>query len=192
MKIGIFGGTFNPPHIGHLIVVEHVRQSMGLTKVIFVPAAVAPHKREMEIIEPHHRAEMLRRATNGNDAFEVSDIEIRRGGISFSVNTLQEFKKIYPNDLMHLIIGMDNLTEFHTWREPEKIIGLAGIIAMTRPGVSLNMAQIPLGEKITLCEVPEIAISSSEIRKRVREGKPIRYLVPVSVAEYIREHRLYL
>lgn len=191
MKIGIFGGTFNPPHLGHLIITEHVREKFGLDKVIFVPSAVPPHKRELDIVEAHHRIEMLNAAVQGNRHFEVSDLEIQRGGVSFTVDTLMELWGLYRDHELYLLIGMDNWVEFHTWRTPEKILELAHLVVMTRPGVESRQSGMKLADKVIFCEVPEIGIASRDIRKRIADSKSIRYLVPLAVELYIYQRQLY-
>ncbi len=192
MKIGIYGGTFDPPHIGHLIVAERVREWLGLEKVIFVPAVIPPHKQQRSDITPAEwRLEMVRRAIAGNPSFDSSDIEIRRGGISFSVDTLKELRMQYPSDTLHLLIGMDNVRDFKTWKDPDMIKRIARVVVMTRPGIIPDPEiRVELATMI-VCEVPEIGISSKEIRNLVEKGCSIRYLVPSSVLEYINEHRLY-
>ncbi len=191
MKTGIFGGTFNPPHTGHLIVAEYVREKISLDKVLFVPSAVPPHNQDLDIVEAHHRLEMLQCAVQGNRYFEVSDIEVRRGGVSFTVDTLVEFKGRSPDDHLYFLIGMDNLRDFDTWKMGEKIVDLAEVVAMTRPGFKQENFEIKRKSKIVLCDVPEVAISSRGIRERVKTGKSIRYLVPGSVEAYITRNHLY-
>jgi nicotinate-nucleotide adenylyltransferase len=191
MNIGVFGGTFDPPHTGHLIVAEHVRETFGLVKVHFVPSSVPPHKQQMDIVEAHHRLEMLQCAVQGNRFFDVSEVEIQRGGVSFTIETLQEFKRRFPDDVLYLLMGMDNLVEFHTWKMPGGILDLAVVVVMTRPNVDLTTVDATLRERIQVCVVPEIAISSTEIRRRVKEGRSIRYLVPAAVESYIIRNHLY-
>ena len=191
MKTGIFGGTFNPPHTGHLIVAEYVREKISLDKMLFVPSAVPPHKQDLDIVEAHHRLEMLQCAVQGNRYFEVSDIEVRRGGVSFTVDTLVEFKGRSHDDHLYFLIGMDNLRDFDTWKMGEEIVDLAEVVAMTRPGFKQENFKTRHESKIVLCDVPEIAISSRDIRERVKTGKSIRYLVPGSVETYITRNRLY-
>ena len=191
VKIGIFGGTFNPPHLGHLIIAEHVREKFGLDKVIFVPSAVPPHKRELDIVEAHHRIEMLNAAVQGNRHFEVSELEIQRGGVSFTVDTLMELWGLYHDHELYLLIGMDNWVEFHTWRTPEKILELAHLVVMTRSGVESRQNGMKLADKVIFCEVPEIGIASRDIRKRIADSKSIRYQVPLAVELYIYQHQLY-
>jgi nicotinate-nucleotide adenylyltransferase len=189
MRRGIFGGTYNPPHWGHLLVAESIRESLSLDIVTFVPTSVPPHKYANGLVAPEHRMEMVRCAIAGNPGFEVSDVEIRRGGVSYTVDTLQAFKDKDPTDSLHLLIGMDNLIEFNTWRSPETILQLAEVIVMTRPGFS----RAPSGdsERFTFCSVPAVDVSSTDIRSRIKQHKSVRYLIPQAVAEYIRLHELY-
>jgi len=190
MICGIFGGTFDPPHVGHLIIGEHVRESLHLEKVIFVPAAIPPHKTTATITDGAKRLEMLHLAVGKNPFFEVDDQELRRGGVSYTVDTLTELSRKRPGDSWVLLIGRDNLPEFRTWKEPERILRFAQVVVMTRPGhEDENSREVPDG--MIICRVPEIGISSSEVRARVREGRSIRYLVPSSVEKYITAHLLY-
>jgi nicotinate-nucleotide adenylyltransferase len=191
MKIGVFGGTFNPPHLGHLIVAEHAREQLGLGRVLFVPTAVSPHKQSLDIVDAHHRLEMLRSAVQGNRAFSVLDIELQRGGVSFTVDTLKELRRMFPVENLVLLIGVDNLAEFHLWRDPGAILDLAEVVALTRPGFSAEGLDPDLRRRIVVCQVPAIGIEARQIRRRVREGRSIRYLVPSAVEAYISSHRLY-
>jgi nicotinate-nucleotide adenylyltransferase len=191
VSLAIFGGTFNPPHLGHLIVAEHARTELHLDRVLFLPAAMPPHKLTDDIIAADHRIAMLRCAIEGNEHFAVSELEIQRGGVSYTIDTLRQLKQ-RGEDKLFLLIGMDNLLEFHTWKSPEQILQLATVVVMTRPG--FRAADVPpeMKDRVTICPVPEIDIASREIRLRVREGKSIRYLVSDAVAEYVRQHNLYL
>jgi len=192
MKIGVFGGTFNPPHTGHLIVAECVREAIGLGKVLFIPSSISPHKQDLNIIEGGHRLEMLKCAVQDNPYFEVSDIELQRGGVSYTVDTLRQLKKAYLPDSLHLIIGMDNVVDFPSWKEYEEIKNLACVVVIARPGFDAEKS-VPLpGDGTTLCEIPLIDISSRDIRARVKTRKSIRYRVPAAVESYIRAHQLYL
>ncbi len=191
MKVGVFGGTFNPPHLGHLIIAEFVRDDLGLERIFFVPTAVPPHKKDLDIVEAHHRLAMVEHALQGNRRMVVSDLEIQRGGLSFTVDTLAEFHRLRPDDQLYLLIGMDNYVEFHTWKSPETILRLATLVVMRRPGAG-GVQEVGRPSTNTLfCEVPEIGIASRDIRKRVQEGKSIRYLVPAAVERYIVKHHLY-
>ncbi len=192
MKIGIFGGTFDPPHIGHLIVAEHVRDRLGLDKIIFIPAVIPPHKQDRSDITPAEtRLQMVRLAIAENPAFEASDTEIRRGGISYTVDTLKELRIQHPHDTLYLLIGMDNVHQFKTWKDPESIRQIAQVVVMTRPGFPGNRTSAEGWETMMVCDVPEIDISSREIRDRVRDRRSIRYLVPLPVFDFVVGHQLY-
>jgi nicotinate-nucleotide adenylyltransferase len=191
MKIGVLGGTFNPPHVGHVIVAEQVLEKLGLDKVLFVPAAIPPHKKGLGILDASHRIEMLRCAIRENPHFEISELEIRRGGESYTVDTLRELKAGRPGDTLYLLVGMDLMAEFLSWHEPDQILDLAIVVVLTRPDFDLSKVDPAVQKKITVCEVPEIAVSSSDIRRRVKEGKSIRSLVPAAVESYIEQHQLY-
>jgi nicotinate-nucleotide adenylyltransferase len=189
VNIGIFGGTFDPVHWGHLIIGEYVRHALALEKVVFVPSLVSPHKQERGAAQPADRLAMLRLAVKGAEGFEVSDIEIARGGVSYTVDTLSEFHKISADCHLSLLIGADNYVEFGTWKEPGKVRSLAQLVVMSRPGTGHEMSSVEAD--VVHLEVPEIRISSSLIRSLTGEGKSIRYLVPDAVAEYIHTHSLY-
>ena len=191
MKVGIFGGTFNPPHVGHLIVAEHVRTELSLDRILFVPAFIPPHKLNDDVVSSDHRVAMLKLAIKDNPGFEISETELRRGGVSFTVDTLQGLTSQHPADEFVLLIGMDNLLEFHTWKSPARILELAKVVVMTRPGFSEKDNPLIGKVGVNLCSVPEIGISSTEIRKRVHEGRSIRYLVPDSVRDYLFQQNLY-
>jgi len=191
MNIGILGGTFNPPHVGHLIVAERVREELGLDKILFIPSAISPHKQHIQLADAAYRIEMVQLAVLGRQFFEASDIEIARGGVSYTVDTLDQLKRMYPDDTFFLLIGMDNLAEFNTWKSPEKIVDLANVVVMTRAGFKPNEVLGEYGKKVTFCQVPEIEISSSDIRARVKQGKSIRFLVPKPVESYIMYRKLY-
>lgn len=191
MNIGIFGGTFNPPHIGHLIVAERVREELGLGKVLFIPSAISPHKRHLDLVDPVVRMEMVQLALLGHECFESSPIELERSGVSYTVDTLEQLKRIHPGDALHLLIGMDNLVELPTWRSPERIADISKIVVMTRPGFQPTGIPELARKNFILCQVPEIGISSSEIRERVKQGKSIHFLVPEPVESYIYDRELY-
>ena len=189
MRIGIFGGTFDPPHTGHLIVAEYVCESLQLDRVIFVPASIPPHKESQHHSSGIHRLEMVTRAIEGN--FEVSDVEIRRGGVSYTVETLEYFTAQHAGASLYMMIGMDNLREFHTWKSPERIVQLAYILAMTRPGYQVKEQGMIPPDRLVLCNVPDIQLSSSEIRERIHLGLTVRYMLPPAVEKYISHHDLY-
>ncbi len=189
---GVFGGTFDPPHIGHLLVASHVRESLGLERIILVPSATSPHKRDRVLTDPEHRLSMVRLAVAGVPHMEVSDLEVKRGGVSYTVETLQILQHEHRGVELTLIIGMDNLADFGTWRDPEEILRIARVVVMTRPGYKAPERNTPYAGQMQLCAVPEIGIASRDIRRRVCEGRSIHWMVTPEVEHYIHEHALYL
>ncbi len=191
MKVGILGGTFNPPHIGHLLVADHVRAQLKLDRILFVPASIPPHKLNDDLVSPEHRLAMLGLAIHGNPLFDVSDVELRRGGVSFTVDTLRELKGRSPDNELYLVIGMDNLIDFHSWKSPEEILQLAEVVVMTRPGFNVEDVPALMKDRVTICGVPAIDISSRDIRERLHRGQRITYRVTREVEEYIQRNNLY-
>ena len=192
MRIGLFGGTFDPPHLAHLAVAESARSFVKLDKVIWIPASEPPHRERRPFASSLQRLEMTRLAIEGNDQFEVSDIELQRNGKSYTVDTLQLVKDLYPRDELFLIMGGDSLRSFHTWREPSVILGLAELIAFGRDRSQYTDVHPEVLKHTTvLAETPLLAVSSSKVRKTIAAGRSIRYLVPDAVAEYIRTNHLY-
>lgn len=191
MKLGVFGGTFDPPHAGHLIVAEHAREELGLDHVLFVPSATSPHKRHDPLSNPVYRLEMVQLALMGQTSLQPCDVEVKRGGLSYTVDTLQQLRGMYPRDELSLLIGLDNLTEFNSWKSPAEILALASVVGLTRPGFEQVEASVETMKGVTLCRVPAVEISSREIRERVRCGKSIRFLVPRTVESYIYYRKLY-
>ncbi len=191
MKMGVFGGTFDPPHVGHLIVAEYVREAVGLDRILFVPTATPPHKRDRIITPGEQRVAMVRLAIARHDPFAVSDMEVRRGGVSFTADTLEELKAQHAGATLFFLLGMDNLLEFRTWKDPERILRLARLVVMTRPGFVAGKDPEDIAGSVEYCAVPQIGISGSEIRTRVREGKSIAFLVPPEVRRFIDRHGLY-
>ncbi len=193
-SLGIMGGTFNPIHHGHLAAAEFVREEFKLDKVLFVPSGKPPHKHKGEIASPEHRWTMALLATDSNECFSVSSVEIDRGGESYTSDTIVELEKIYSAGLnWYFITGADAIAEISTWHKSEKLPKLAKFIAVSRPGYKLDMSKIdPRFRRGTyLVEVPALAISSTEIRERIRKGKTIKYLVPEIVEKYIYKNKLY-
>lgn len=191
MKIGIYGGTFNPPHMGHLIVAERVRTELELDSIIFIPTFISPHKQEGESGVPLDRLRMTKLAILDNEKFQASDFEINGKSISYTVKTLEYLQRTRPDDTFYLLIGMDNYLTFHLWKEPKKIVEMATLVVMNRPGYPKQVNEV-LGSKNTLfVDVPNIDISSSDIRDRVENWKSIRYLVPESVETYIHNKGLF-
>ncbi len=186
------GGSFNPIHYGHLFIASECYHTFSLEKVIFIPAYLPPHKKEGNIISTHHRLEMLNLAVKKDERFLVSDLEIKRGGISYTVDTLKSLRNIYGDTAeIYFLAGSDSALEIPTWKEPLKILSLCHFVAYLRPGYPLDRLEKKFRDKIISFSSLPLGISSSEIRKRVREGRPIRYLVPPEVEEYIYQNKLY-
>ena len=185
MRIGILGGTFDPPHAGHLIAAQDCLVSLGLDRVHFIPARQPPHKRRRPVSPAPLRLAMLDAALAGDDRFRVDDIEMNRQGPSWTVDTLRAYRERHAGAVLFLLVGMDQYVEFATWREPEEIARLATIVVMSRGG------EQPRGPGIVSVAVTRIDISSTQIRDRVGRGEPIRYLVPEAVETIIAGHALY-
>lgn len=186
MKIGILGGTFNPIHIGHLILAEQAQYELGLDNILFIPSYIPPHKRLEDNISAKDRLNMVKLAIEDNQKFNVSTIEIKRKGKSYTVITLRQLKDKYPQDELYFLAGADSLQQ--NWKGFSEVLDLSNFIVVNRPGWSTKGK---LDERMRLLEIPTVVISSSEIRKMVKEGKPIRYLVPDKVREYISNNSLY-
>lgn len=197
MRIGVFGGTFDPIHMGHLIVAEDARASLELDKILFIPAGQPWFKSYRQITEAHHRLAMVRLAVEGNPSFDVADIEIRRTGPSYTVDTLSELRVLYPDAEFIVILGVDALREIDRWHQPRKLFELASVVGMARPGASLDPsvlnAAIPgASSRMRLLDSVLIEISGTEVRQRVAACRSIRYRVPDTVVRYIHENGLYL
>ncbi|MBI3194912.1 MAG: nicotinate-nucleotide adenylyltransferase [Ignavibacteriae bacterium] len=188
---GIYGGTFNPPHLGHLIVMESVQDQCKFDKVFFIPAASPPHKPEQHIAPALARFEMTSLAIQHNTMFEVSDIEITRTGFSYTIDTIRQLKTLNPDTTFSLIIGADNFLEIDTWKSPEKIFEHAELVVMNRPGYEHSISKSLYLNDAMMVTVPNIGISSTDIRRRVKQGRSIRYLVPQDVEHYIYRNGLY-
>ena len=200
-KLGILGGSFNPIHLGHLVLAETAREALGLDRVIFIPAKLPPHKRAAPLADGADRLAMVRLAVAGNPAFAASDIELRRPGVSYTVDTVRALReKLGAGVQIYFLIGMDTVAELTAWREVARLARLCQFVPLSRPGhanpnaAALERAVGRLPARAILkraVAMPLIGISSSEIRRRVAEGRTIRYLVPDAVAAYIRRKRLY-
>ena len=190
-RIGLFGGTFDPPHLGHLVLAECARDRLALDEVRFVPAGEPPHKRRRPVTPTAARLAMVRLAVRGNRAFVVSTLEARRHGPSFTIETLRAVRAEAPRARLFLLMGADSLEEFVTWRDPEAILGLATLAVAKRRGRERPAARLARRGRIVWLDNAEIDLSSSLVRARVRRGRSIRYLVPEAVAAYIARHRLY-
>lgn len=193
MKTCLFGGTFDPPHFGHLIVAQTIFEAEHFDKIVFVPAHIPPHKKERKISSVALRLEMLKIATMDNPNFEISDIELKRGGISYSLETIHSYKEqtgLDREDLYYLI-GSDSLKQFQTWQNPKAILEECQLIVAIRPG--FRPSDIPnwILAKVQFANIPRIEISSTQIRARWVEDKTIRYMVTQPVWTYINKHNLY-
>ncbi|MFQ5686535.1 MAG: nicotinate-nucleotide adenylyltransferase [Candidatus Scalindua sp.] len=200
-RIGILGGTFNPIHMGHLIMAEEVCKRRHLSKVIFIPAYIPPHKHVDDLTDACQRYQMVKEAINENDKFELSDLEIRREGKSYTIDTVHEILRCNGEECeVFLIIGADSLNELELWKDIKKLSQLCHFVIVNRPGFSTDtssrLAEL-IGnnnildiEKLKI-EVEPVEISSTEIRKRLKEGLDVKNLVPECVEAYIKENGLY-
>jgi nicotinate-nucleotide adenylyltransferase len=194
-RYGIFGGTFNPPHIGHSILADDVREQLHLDKVIFIPSGKPPLKSEDEVASSKHRFNMAKIAFEKDEHFEVSDIEISNPREkSYTVNTLSKLRELYKENFvkLYLILGIDNLISFPDWKEPDKLFALSEVVIINRPGFLVRNAKPEFSEKVKFLNVPNLDISSSMIRDYVAHKKSIKYLVLPEVEKYIKENKLYL
>ena len=188
-KVGIFGGTFDPIHLGHLITAQSVREIRNLEKIIFIPAFISPHKSDAKTSSAEDRLNMIKLAIDGIPFFDYSDMEIKKGGVSFTVDTLKELKHNY--DELEFIIGYDNIFEFHTWKDPDEIMKLAKILVLKRKSSHPPQFKDKYYHQAVFVQTRGIEISATDIRERVKKGLPINFLVPPNVLEYIHKHNLY-
>jgi nicotinate-nucleotide adenylyltransferase len=195
--IGVFGGTFDPPHFGHLVIAEEARSRLGLRRVIFLPAGQPPHKPERVISPVAHRLAMVLLAIAGNPGFRISRLDVDRPGPCFTADLLELLQaELGPSADLHFIVGMDSLGDFLSWHEPARVLRAARLVAATRPGYACDLSEIEdaipgATSRIILLEAPALEISSTDLQARVRGGLPIRYQAPDAVARYIRQHGLY-
>ncbi len=200
-RIGILGGSFDPIHLGHLAVAEAARDQLDLDRVLFVPAALPPHKSDRVLAPQRDRVAMLELAIRDNPAFDVCRVELDRGGTSYTLDTLLHLKQtLGPSARLHFLIGADSAVELHTWHEPRRLLSLARFVVVPRPGIDLSrltamgraLGRSSLSRLMgSVLDTPEIGISSTDIRERVARGRSIRYLVPESVRRHIGRRGLY-
>lgn len=213
-RIGLFGGTFNPIHRGHIRVAENVEEKFNLGRILFIPSYIPPHKGSFHIASPEHRMEMVKLAVSIHPGFHPSAIEIEEKGTSYSIFTLKKVRKIYSEAEIFFILGIDAFLEIETWKDTQEVLRQCSFIVVSRPGYRLGKAHDTLGGKHSLVEIGEgtdmkivqendpsariflftidaLDISSSEIRQRAREGLSIKELVPESVEIYIQDNMLY-
>jgi nicotinate-nucleotide adenylyltransferase len=190
MRVGILGGTFNPPHVGHLVMAQEAHARLALDRVVLMPVSVPPHKVMDDDPGPDERFELCRLATAKDERFAVSRLELDRGGPSYTVDTLREIHATSPGDELTFVIGGDNARSLGAWREPEAVLELATVAVAEREGVGRReiaeaVAGLSGGDRLAFFDMPRLDVSSSAIRRRVRQGRPIRYLVPDDVARVI-------
>ncbi len=192
-RVGVFGGTFDPPHFGHLALAEWARTELKLDCVLFVPAGIPPHKRSAARSSALHRLAMTRLAIRGNRAFRVSDVEVRRRGPSWTADTVRTLAARYPGVRLHLLMGQDMYATFDRWREPNDIARLAVLGVALRPGAPepRRSRWAARGLGVVKLANPGFELSSSALRSRARRGLSLRYLVPDAVARYVKRHALY-
>lgn len=210
-RVGIFGGTFNPIHIGHLITAEEIRQGLALDRIVFIPSAQPPHKLAPQLIHAAHRLEMTRLAVTGNRHFEVSSLELDRQGPSYSVDTVAACRTAWGEKTeIFFLLGIDAFVEIATWHQPERLIGLCNLVVNSRPDYPLEAVratladtfgilapagarevELPGGGRLYLVDVLPIGVSSTLIRARIGAGRSAKYLLPESVESYILSHDVY-
>jgi nicotinate-nucleotide adenylyltransferase len=188
-SVCLYGGSYNPIHTAHLILAQIAREILNVPQITFIPAPSPPHKDHL--LPWDVRYTMLNLAIIDNPSFTVSDVEKERGGVSYTIDTVRSFLNEAGHDRVYLLIGADSLLELHTWRNWEELLDLATVAVMGRPGRSLARVNEAVLKKVIILDTPMIDISATDIRKRVKEGKSIRYLVPDAVREYIEQHNLY-
>jgi len=201
MDIGIFGGSFNPIHLGHLIVAEEVFQQRNLSMIVFIPTGISPHKESSELADASHRYQMVGDAISDNEHFEISDIEIKRTGKSYTIDTIKMLNEIYgEGHKFYMIVGTDMINEINTWKDVDTLSKMCHFIVVNRFPVEmdeelLSESALCAGRKEEIVQymvqIPSIGISSTAIRGKLYSGRSIKYLVPKCVEEYIKKNKLY-
>jgi len=198
LKIALLGGTFNPIHLGHILVAEDAVEVFSLDKVLFIPCSSPPHKAEQDLLPGHQRMVLVQLGIAGNSKFEASPVEIERGGVSYSVDTVRHARTKHPKDEIFFIVGSDNFKDIGHWNRYSELIKLCEFLVIERPGCPLKLPppSVPLDQvsflRYRVFEGPTMSVSASEVRRLLREGKNVSHLVPPGVCEHIRTHRLYL
>jgi nicotinate-nucleotide adenylyltransferase len=196
MRVGVFGGTFDPIHYGHLVAAEEARATLKLDRVLIVPAGQPPHKAARPVTSAEHRVAMVKLAIASNPHFVLNRVDLDRPGPHYSVDMITRLRReIGPGDVF-LIVGMDSLMDLPTWHEAERLMGLCYVVGVNRPGYTYDLAPLEkavagISAHIQVLEAPQLEISSHELQERVRRGLPIKYQVPEAVEQYICEHKLY-
>ena len=196
MRLGIYGGTFDPIHYGHLLLAERCREQLQLDEVWFIPAGTPPHKLGRVTTPARARADMIEFAVSGFPEFKVSRIEMERGGPSYTVQTLEQLRTADPSRELFLLMGADSIAEFATWKDPARILELSQVVGVNRAGdvpnlLSLHALLEQTGRSVQIIDMPAMGVSASEIRSRVARGQSIRFLTPRPVEMYVRQHKLY-
>ena len=196
-RVGLLGGTFDPIHIGHLVLGEEAWGQLHLDRVVFIPAGLPPHKLEEPVLAAEHRAAMVRLAIEGNDSFILSEVELERPGPHYTVDTLKILGEQWgASTTIFLILGMDSLEAILSWHDPRELIRLSRLAVARRSGFAVDLDQLErdlpgIRDRLTFFDMPEVGIASTDLRRRVRESRSIRYQVPRRVEEYIRAQGLY-
>lgn len=191
MTVGIFGGSFNPPHLGHLIIAETIRDQFELDQILWIPSGRPPHKPGKDLAAAVHRLQMTCLVTENNPFFAVSDMELLRDGYSYTIDTITALKRANKDNDYSLIIGSDSLDEISSWHQPEEIIKRVSILVYKRSKTDRTTGMPPMGTNVCYADAPLIDISGTEIRTRIRLGRSIKYFVPDTVSAYIQAHNLY-
>lgn len=185
-KIGLLGGTFNPPHIGHLVIADQVRNQLGLEEVWFIPTSTPPHAEGKNTIDADARLDMLLRAIQGNSYFDLNTIEVDRGGVSYTYDTILALQERHPDKEFYFIVGADMVHDLPSWYKIDELVKLVQFVGVNRLKYE-RKSDYP----IIWVDVPNVDISSTELRESIKEGKPVRYLIPNEVVAYISENQLY-
>ncbi len=193
VRIGVFGGSFDPPHIGHFYCARVAAEILGLHRVLVIPAAVQPHKTAGTVAPDKIRCEMIQALIKDDPLFELSTLELERGGVSYTIDTLRILSQQYqaPQHELYLLIGTDAINEFDTWRNPDEIFALAGVVVMKRQGIEVYNDKDRWVKRAVKVEIPRLEISSSSIRERIAAGLPVKMIVGEEVDEIIRRNGLY-
>ena len=194
LKIGLFGGSFDPIHVGHLQMANWTKEKLSLNRVFFIPAAIPPHKQNVKLTESVHRRKMIQLALESQSNLELSTIEIERNGISYSIDTVCYFKNLFHlcRENLFWLIGSDNLLDFQNWYQPEKIIDNCMVAVYKRPGLKLDKVDSGILKKVLLLDSPLINISATRIRQKIKLGESVESLIPAETMAYIIKHKLYI
>jgi nicotinate-nucleotide adenylyltransferase len=197
LRVGVLGGTFDPIHIGHLILAEEARDQLKLDRVYFVPAGNPPHKQGRRLAPVAERVQMTELAVAGNDAFRVSRVDADRAGPHYTIDMVQIIQgQLPPGCELFFLMGFDSLTELPTWHEPARLIAACHLVALTRHDIDVDWAKLEaalpgIRQRVTILDMPELEIASHQLQERIREGRSIRYLVPEPVRQYITREGIY-